>query len=315
MGYHQNARFTVHGREQMSRFVAERCCTLKATAAAFNVSAKTEGTPASWRGRAGWLLHTKPAPGGSTPPASRTEAPPEARLDIPDRRFDLALGLGPIRMTDPGHEAVVAGEIQHLRMKAGLPFDAVEDHRFHVVGQHRCRHTAGKVESVHHAVQQRRLVLTVPVVTLQNQRRLLWNDLRLIELHPCVANFVVQTLHQHLDGGHAAVALHRGQDGLDLVGAYPRVRQRGIALRNAGPGGPGRKLDHRDHGAGALKADALRIAEADMEKAAPSNGDSSSWTAWVAAVWADNGAASSMTARERRRANLFGMNGLPNWLC
>jgi hypothetical protein len=34
---------------------------------------------------------------------------PEARLDIPDRRLDLALGLGPIRMTDPGHKAAVAG--------------------------------------------------------------------------------------------------------------------------------------------------------------------------------------------------------------
>ena len=56
MDYHQNARLTVHSREQLARLVAERSGTLKAAAAAFNVSAKTA---AKWvrryreRGRAG----------------------------------------------------------------------------------------------------------------------------------------------------------------------------------------------------------------------------------------------------------------------
>ncbi len=41
MDYHQNARLTVHSREQMARLVVEQGLTLKAAAAAFNVSAKT----------------------------------------------------------------------------------------------------------------------------------------------------------------------------------------------------------------------------------------------------------------------------------
>jgi transposase InsO family protein len=41
MDYHQNARLTVHSREQMARLVVERGSTLKAAAAAFNVSQKT----------------------------------------------------------------------------------------------------------------------------------------------------------------------------------------------------------------------------------------------------------------------------------
>jgi transposase InsO family protein len=41
MDYHQNARLTVHSREQMAKLVVERGCTLKAAAAVFNVSAKT----------------------------------------------------------------------------------------------------------------------------------------------------------------------------------------------------------------------------------------------------------------------------------
>ena len=41
MDYHQNARLTVHSREQMSKLVVERGSTLKAAAAAFNVSGKT----------------------------------------------------------------------------------------------------------------------------------------------------------------------------------------------------------------------------------------------------------------------------------
>ena len=41
MDYRQNARLTVHSREQLAKFVVERGCTLKAAAAAFNVSART----------------------------------------------------------------------------------------------------------------------------------------------------------------------------------------------------------------------------------------------------------------------------------
>ncbi len=41
MDYHQNARLTVHSREQMAKNVVEQGGTLKAAAAAFNVSAKT----------------------------------------------------------------------------------------------------------------------------------------------------------------------------------------------------------------------------------------------------------------------------------
>lgn len=40
MDYHQNARLTIHSREQLAKMVVERGCTLKAAAAAFNVSAK-----------------------------------------------------------------------------------------------------------------------------------------------------------------------------------------------------------------------------------------------------------------------------------
>ena len=41
MDYHQNARLTVHSREQLARKVLAEGCTLKLAAASFNVSAKT----------------------------------------------------------------------------------------------------------------------------------------------------------------------------------------------------------------------------------------------------------------------------------
>jgi transposase InsO family protein len=41
MDYHQNARLTIHSREQLAKIVMGRGCTLKAAAAAFNVSSKT----------------------------------------------------------------------------------------------------------------------------------------------------------------------------------------------------------------------------------------------------------------------------------
>jgi transposase InsO family protein len=43
MDYHQNARLTVHSREQLARRVLEEGCTLKLAAASFSVSAKTAG--------------------------------------------------------------------------------------------------------------------------------------------------------------------------------------------------------------------------------------------------------------------------------
>ncbi len=48
MDYHQNARFTIHSREQLARAVVFDGCTLKAAAACFQVSAKTA---AKWVGR------------------------------------------------------------------------------------------------------------------------------------------------------------------------------------------------------------------------------------------------------------------------
>jgi transposase-like protein len=56
MDYHQNARLTVHSREQLARTVLEQGLTLKQAAACFNVTAKTA---AKWtcryreQGRAG----------------------------------------------------------------------------------------------------------------------------------------------------------------------------------------------------------------------------------------------------------------------
>ena len=48
MDYHQNARLTIHGREQLARGVVEQGMTLKLAAATFHVSAKTA---AKWAGR------------------------------------------------------------------------------------------------------------------------------------------------------------------------------------------------------------------------------------------------------------------------
>ena len=43
MDYHQNARLTIHSREQIARMVVEQGFTRKAAAAAFRVSEKTAG--------------------------------------------------------------------------------------------------------------------------------------------------------------------------------------------------------------------------------------------------------------------------------
>ena len=41
MDYHQNARLTIHSREQFARTVLEQGLTLKQAAASFHISAKT----------------------------------------------------------------------------------------------------------------------------------------------------------------------------------------------------------------------------------------------------------------------------------
>jgi transposase len=41
MDYHQNARLTIHSREQLAKIVVGQGLTLKAAAAGFNVSART----------------------------------------------------------------------------------------------------------------------------------------------------------------------------------------------------------------------------------------------------------------------------------
>ena len=41
MDYHQNARLTIHSREQLAKRILEQGLTLKLAAASFNVSAKT----------------------------------------------------------------------------------------------------------------------------------------------------------------------------------------------------------------------------------------------------------------------------------
>jgi transposase InsO family protein len=63
MDYHKNARLTIHSREQLAKMVVERGCTLKAAAAAFNVSAKTA---AKWTHR-----YKHPGPAGLKDVSSR----------------------------------------------------------------------------------------------------------------------------------------------------------------------------------------------------------------------------------------------------
>ena len=80
---------------------------------------------------------------------------PEGRLDVGDGGLDLALGLWSIGPADPGNEAVVAGEVQYLRMKAGLAINPVQHHCLHVDGQHRLRHALEELQRMDNTVQQR----------------------------------------------------------------------------------------------------------------------------------------------------------------
>ena len=68
MDYHKNARLTIHSREQLAKMVVERGSTLKAAAAAFNVSAKTA---AKWTRR-----YKEPGPAGLKDLSSRPHRSP-----------------------------------------------------------------------------------------------------------------------------------------------------------------------------------------------------------------------------------------------
>jgi len=68
MDYHKNARLTIHSREQLAKMVVEQGCTLKAAAAAFNVSAKTA---AKWTRR-----YKQPGPAGLKDLSSRPHRSP-----------------------------------------------------------------------------------------------------------------------------------------------------------------------------------------------------------------------------------------------
>ena len=73
MDYHQNARLTVIGREQLARKVLHEGLTLKLAAASFNVSAKTA---AKWTRRFEQGGVEPPPRAGRSPPPGRPEALP-----------------------------------------------------------------------------------------------------------------------------------------------------------------------------------------------------------------------------------------------
>ncbi len=81
MDYHQNARLTVHSREQMAKMVA-RGSTLKAAAAAFNVSAKTA---AKWPRRYRQL--------GATGLRDRSSRPHRSPRQTPSSLLERVLSL------------------------------------------------------------------------------------------------------------------------------------------------------------------------------------------------------------------------------
>ena len=82
MDYHQNARLTVRSREQMARTVLARGCTLKAAAAAFNVSAKTA---------AKWVARYRIA--GAAGLVDRSSRPHQLRRPTPSHLVDAVAGL------------------------------------------------------------------------------------------------------------------------------------------------------------------------------------------------------------------------------
>ena len=88
MDLHQNARLTVWSREQMAKRVLERGCTLKAAAAAFNVSAKTA---------AKWVLRYRIA--GTSGLGDHSSRPRRLRRPTPSPLIDAVAGLRRQRWT------------------------------------------------------------------------------------------------------------------------------------------------------------------------------------------------------------------------
>jgi transposase InsO family protein len=82
MDYHQNARLTVLSREQMAKRVVEQGCTLKAAAAAFNVSAKTASK---------WATRYRTA--GAAGLRDRSSRPCRLRRLTPGHLIDTVVGL------------------------------------------------------------------------------------------------------------------------------------------------------------------------------------------------------------------------------
>ena len=82
MDYHQNARLTIHSRERLAKMVVERGSTLKAAAAAFNVSAKTA---AKWTRR-----YKEPGAGSAQGPQFKAASLPPANI-----LFFIRKGFGP----------------------------------------------------------------------------------------------------------------------------------------------------------------------------------------------------------------------------
>jgi transposase InsO family protein len=86
MDYHQNARLTVHSREQMARKVVLDRCTLKLAAASFNVSAKTA---------AKWVSRYRK--GGAAALADRSSRPHRCYRPTPPTLLEKVLALRRLR--------------------------------------------------------------------------------------------------------------------------------------------------------------------------------------------------------------------------
>ena len=82
MDYHQNARLTIHSREQIGVRVLQQGCTLKAAAAAFNVSAKTA---------AKWVCRYRSS--GLAGLGDRSSRPHRLRQPTPAHLVDAVAGL------------------------------------------------------------------------------------------------------------------------------------------------------------------------------------------------------------------------------
>ena len=149
MDYHQNARLTIHSREQMARKVLHAGCTLKLAAASFNVSAKTA---AKWtrryqvQGTAG-LRDRSSRPHRSprqTPSALSERALSLRRQHMPAYQIALHCGLSPAsvsRILRRAHlsrwrdlhprppiiryEHPAPGDLVHLDIKGMTRFDEV----------------------------------------------------------------------------------------------------------------------------------------------------------------------------------------------